>query len=390
MSNEMDKYVENWLTGLSERTKTNYLTEIEKWQTFIGMTPTEQINKRLQDLTSQDLTERTYFEGKFRAYKEFLEKEGKLSALSIKTMLRTVASFFSRNGLTLNLKRGDWQSTLETKVIHKFKLSKEDVKAMYQHANLRDRALLLVLSQSGFSEIDVSELKIEDIQNLYSMPQTEHYFIEKPREKTNTIQATCISYEALHDIRAMLAERGNPQEGFIFISGTYGQGSQMTTRTINEAMKNLAERTFDTEKAKQFQTKALRSFYNSALLRANPTQEIKDVMMGHARLSARKHYSYDDVTIKENYQSAFEHLSINGIQSREDLAELKTAFNTTKTQLAQLITELSERNAKLEAKLESMGVDIHDIKKTIPDMQNDILEIQKKTNIKPKPIKEYT
>ena len=53
-------------------------------------------------------------------------------------------------------------------------------------------------------------------------------------------------------------------------------------------MKYLAEKTFGTEKAKDFKTKSLRSFYNSALLRADIKSEIKDLMMGHARLGARR------------------------------------------------------------------------------------------------------
>ena len=178
------------------------------------MTPTEQIKKRMHDLTTQDLTQRQFFEDKFREYKEYLEKKGDLKPSSVKTQLRTVASFFSRNGLPLYLKRGDWESTQQQPVIQRLKLAKEDIKAMYSHGNLRDRALLLVLAQSGFSEIDVACLRIEELKGLYEQPETEHYFIEKPREKTNEIQATCLSYEAIHDIKAMLQERGNPEKRF--------------------------------------------------------------------------------------------------------------------------------------------------------------------------------
>ena len=349
---EKDTYVQRWLTGLSARTKKNYLREFPLWCSFIKMSPTEQIEKRLQDLTSQDLTQRTFFEQKFREFKETLEKQGKLSALSVKTMLRTVASFFGRNSLTLDLKRGDWQSTLETKVVHRFKLNLDDIKAMYAHANLRDKCLLLVLSQSGFSEVDVSELKIEDIKGLYEMPQTEHYFIEKPREKTGEMQATCLSYEFLHDLRAMLAEGGNPTEGYIFTSQTKNtHGNPLDTRRINEAIKSLAVQTFGKEKGTQFKTKALRSFYNSALLRSGIKQEIKDLMMGHARMGARGHYDYDAYTIKEAYAKAFEHLSINGIQSREDLAELRNradAQSRELTAMRSILLSLISRE-KLEA-----------------------------------------
>ena len=115
-------------------------------------------------------------------------------------------------GYLFFLKRGDWESTQQQPVIQRMKLTKDDVKAMYAHGNLRDRALLLVLAQSGFSEVDVSCFRIEELKGLYENPETEHYFIEKPREKTNEVQATCFSYEAVHDLKAMLQERGNPKQ----------------------------------------------------------------------------------------------------------------------------------------------------------------------------------
>ena len=86
-------------------------------------------------------------------------------------------------------------------------------------------------------------------------------------------------------------------------------------------------------------------------------------------------------TIKETYAKAFEYLSINGIQSREDLAELRNAFNTTKIQLAELITELKDRNDKLEAKLTELGVDVNTIKETTTNLTDRISYIEKKTKI---------
>ena len=326
---ERDEFFKKWLVGLSERTKENYSKEIHGWITFVDMTPTQQVKKRMHDLTTQDITQRQFFEDKFREYKEYLEKRGNLKSSSVKTQLRTVASFFSRNGLPLYLKRGDWESTQQQQVIQRRKIGKEEVKAMYSHGNLRDRALLLVLAQSGFSEVDVSNLKIEELRGIYEQPETEHYFIEKPREKTNQIQATCLSYEAMHDIRAMLQERGNPLSGFLFVSQTKGKGEQLEVRSINEAMKALAEKAFGTDKAKEFKTKSLRSFYNSALLRAGiQPQEFKDLMFGHARQSARKYYDYDETTVREAYQRVFEYLSINGMQTRMDIKKVMAALKT--------------------------------------------------------------
>ena len=381
-----DKYVKKWLTGLSQRTKENYTANFASWLAFIKMTPTEQIDKRLKDTSSTNMMERAFFEDKFVQYREHLEQRGNLKAAAIKSMLIPVASFFSRNNLPLKLKRGDWESNQVQEVkTARSKLTKEDIKSMYSHGNTRDRALLLVLAQSGFSEVDVSNfnLKGKDLKGLMEQPETEHFFIEKNREKTHETQATCFSYEALHDIKAMLQERIELSKdmrnrtdltakqkaaidkvdpttgGYLFISTTKNLGDQLDTRGIADAMKALAVKAFgrDSEKAKEFKAKMLRSFYNSALLRANiQPQELKDLMMGHQRRGARKKYSYDEVTIKEAYQRAFEHLSINGLQTRTDIAKLKEDMIKQK---ADFYDQLNAQKADFELRFQKMTAFMH-------------------------------
>ena len=349
---EKDEFFKKWLVGLSERTKENYTNKIGEWIVFVGMSPTEQIKKRMHDLTTQNIAERTFFEDQFGAYKEYLEARGNLKSLAVKTALIPVASFFSRNGLPLNLKRGDWETTLKHEVVRKSKTTKEDVKSMYSHGNTRDRPLLLVLAQSGFSEVDVSSFRIEHLKGLHSAPETEHFVVEKPREKTGEMQATCFSYEALHDIRIMLQERGNPSEGYLFVSTTKGKDDKLEVRSINAAMKKLANNALGKDKAKDFKTKSLRSFYNSALLRAGiQPQELKDLLMGHQRRGARKKYDYDEITVKEAYQRAFEYLSINGLQTRTDIANLKEEFTKTKSQFMDMLTEERQKSEEERQKM---------------------------------------
>ena len=286
-----DKYVQRWLAGLAPKSQNNYKKQFGDVLDFLKMTPTEIIEKRVKDLTSQDLSERQFFEIKFREYKAQLE-ETKPTHNTVLAYLKCYASFFSRNGVKLNLIRGDWQSTMPQRVIRRYTPTQDEIKRLYAHADVRDKALLLMLAQSGFSEIDVASFSIEDFRNIYELLDTEHYFIEKPREKTNIIQATCISSEAVHDLKEYLIERGSPKEGPLFTIETFGKGNRMKVQSVNAAMKELFTKTFGEERAKEFKTKSLRSFYNSALLRANvQPQELKDAMMGHERASARKHYA---------------------------------------------------------------------------------------------------
>jgi uncharacterized coiled-coil protein SlyX len=175
-------------------------------------------------------------------------------------------------------------------------------------------------------------------------------FIEKKREKTNQIQATCISAEAIHDIKAMLRERGNPKEGALFVTP---KGKRLNVRFINQAMKKLAKKAYPN---KDFKTKSLRSAYNSALLRANiQPQELKDILMGHKRLGARGHYAYDEITIREAYQKTFKYSSINhGAQARKDLERIENSLiglSTTITRQQQKITELTDYIAEIDGAL---------------------------------------
>jgi hypothetical protein len=376
---EQDQYFQKWLIGLSPRTKVNYSTEFPNWLSFIDMSPTDQIKKRMHDLNSEDILQRTYFEQKFREYKEYLESIRNPDPLKHETVrgkLRTVASFFARNGLPLFLKRGDWESTQQQPIIQRMKISKDDIKAMYAHGNLRDRALLLVLAQSGFSEVDVSCFRIEELKGLYENPDTEHYFIEKPREKTNEIQATCLSYEAVHDLKAMLQERDNPQEGFLFVSQTKGKGEQLEVRSINEAMKALAQKSLPKEKAKEFKTKALRSFYNSALLHAGVSpQEVKDLMFGHGRRGARGHYDYDDVTIKEAYSGVFEHLAVNGLQVRADLKKVMDTIKGLTETNAIFQRQLDAQEKELKSQLQTKDGQYQEIKQELSELQNEFRPI---------------
>ncbi|MDH5266150.1 MAG: site-specific integrase [Candidatus Bathyarchaeota archaeon] len=218
-----------------------------------------------------------------------------------------------------------------------------EVRVMYSQANARDRGLLLVLYQSGFSEIDAASLNIEDLNDIYC--HEGHLFIQKRREKTNIIQATCISTEAIHDIRAMLRERDNPEKGALFVSQ---KGQRLSVRFINGAMKRLAKTAYPDKK---FKTKSLRSAYNSALLRANiQPQELKDLLMGHKRAGARSHYAYDKITILEAYEKAFQYLSINsGTQARKDIERIENSLITLTQTIAKQQTRINELQTKLES-----------------------------------------
>lgn len=342
-----DPYVIEWLNKVSERTQKNYKERYPKWLNFIQMSPTEQFQKRIKDLQSTNPKERGFFEDKVIEFKNLLITQN-LRASSVTCTFTPVLSFFSAHRVKLNFKRGELkvEERAEDKVVKEWIPDNQQVKQIYQHGDVRDRALLLCLYQSGFSETDVSALNIEDLPEIQKCEG--HYPITMHREKTGVLQRTCISEECVHDIKAMLEERSNPAKGALFLSQ---KGERLTTRFINDAIKCMVEKTYGAEQTEKFKTKSLRDAYNDALLRANLTQEIKDTLFGHKRGGAKEKYAISQATIIDAYNKAFQYLTVNhGTQARKDIEVMRSEV----TKLSQIIVKQQEENITQKAELKSL------------------------------------
>jgi site-specific recombinase XerD len=372
MANESwkeDPYVVEWLGKVAQRTAKNYSERFPKWLAFIDMTPTEQFKKRIKDLQSTNPKERGFFEDKVVDFKNALVTQG-LMPNSVMSYIIPVLSFFSAHRVKLNFKRGELkvESRAEDKVVKEWIPDNQQMKQIYQHGDARDRALLLCLYQSGFSETDVSALNIEDLPNI---TETEgHYPITMHREKTDVLQRTCISEECVHDIKAMLEERGCPTEGALFISQ---KGQRLTTRFINDAVKVMVEKTYGKEDAEKFKTKSLRDAYNDALLRANLTQEIKDTLFGHKRSGAKEKYAISQQTIIDAYNKAFQFLTVNhGTQARKDIEVMRGEM----IKMSQLVVKMSEETVKLREENKQLKEQVTELKSGQTGITNEMKSIR--------------
>ena len=205
-----DKYVKNWFELLgNERTIKNYSNDFPKFLAFIqetttSKTPTEIIDSRLQQLITNDLIKRHFWEQQVIKYKNNLEEKN-LRMATVHGQLRTIMSFFSKNGVKLLFSRGELRinPSEKDKVDNEWIPSNEEVRLLYRLAeSARDRAVLLTLYQSGFSEVDTASMKIETFpfyneKGDWAIPSTEDLYRKQRREKTNQWQYTMISKEAL-------------------------------------------------------------------------------------------------------------------------------------------------------------------------------------------------
>ena len=341
---QSDPYAQKWLGKLTGRTKENCIHEFPKFLEWVQKSPTELIKMKVQDMQTKDPTQKGRVEDKVIQFKQFLETQG-YKRSTIRTNLNRVMSFFSHNRVKLSFARGDLKVHIaeSEKVVQEWILDNIEIRALYSIAGIRDKVCLLLLYHSGLSPTDVAQLKIEQLKGIHKTE--DHYYIEVHRQKTGIPQKTCLSSELLHDIKLMLRERGNPEKGPLLLTH---KNEPMTTRSIRDAMKNLCEKVYP-ERLSDFECKNFRDSYNDSLLRSEIKQEIKDVLMGHKRQSARGHYHVSPTTIKLAYEKVFKHLSINhGTQSRQDLARMED----TVTGLSQIITKQQREIAELKRTFE--------------------------------------
>jgi len=346
MSNDWQKdpYVQKWLNKLGDRTRENAIQDFPKFLEWCKKSPTQLIKMKVKDIQTRDPTQKGKTEDLVIEFKRFLEAQNYRRS-TIKTILNRVQSFFSHNRVKLSFARGDLsvEPNESEKVTQEWILDNVEIRALYDVANIRDRALLLTLYQSGFSPIDVSSLNVEHLNNVYK--HEGHLYIDKLREKTNIHQKTCLSSECVHDIKAMLKARGSSKKGALFESE---KGQRLTVRFMNDAMKSLCEKTYS-ERIKEFKTKNLRDSYNDALLQANLTQETKDTLFGHQRQSARKSYHISKTTVMQAYEKAFKYLSINhGTQTKKDLEIIEQSL----IGLSQTITKQQQEIENLKRTFE--------------------------------------
>jgi site-specific recombinase XerD len=358
-----DKYIKEWLQKIhSERTKQNYKREFPLYLEFVQQntkykTPSQIIESRIEHLTSRDLRVKRFWEDIGIQYMHSLEGKG-YRKNTIVTYLRTMLSFFSQNHVKLTYARKELIGAVEPspkdKVIKEWIPSNEDVRLLYRVAqNSRDRAILLMMYQSGLSPVDVclniEQLDFYDKDGNWKIPLNEDYYLMKLREKTNVLQQTCISREALEEIRITLQQRGFPKKGSLFVTV---HNKPITPRDINDILKGIVERAYGKERVKKWKTKNLRDSYMNGLVMAKIQQDVKDAMCGHQRSGAKKEYDFTEQTIKSLYSEAFRFLTINGFGSTSrKVEELENKMRQDKETLVNLITEQQNRIEQLETKL---------------------------------------
>jgi site-specific recombinase XerD len=349
------------------------------------MTPAEQLEKRREDLKSDDPKTQRFFEEKLKEWGREIMKKGIRSKTGHQYLI-AVRSFFSHHYLDMKFRRGELklEELPRVKASHrpKWVISNVELRAIFSVCNPRDRPLLLILASTGMSPTDVSQLRIEGLR-LYEAPDqissTSVYGV-KPREKTGVPQHFVLGEEVLSCLEPLLSEREYPGEGFLLVTR---KGNQYSQRTINRRMKTLAERALG-EKAERFETKNLRDYFRNGLLLAEVNPEVQDAMLGWQRSGASQHYRISEAVILQAYDKARAHWSVDSArETAERVAKIESQVGNIILKYEQELEDLKKKydaeaeqirrqNAALEAKVEAHRKELEGHAGFIEDLRGEL------------------
>jgi integrase len=162
----MDKFnvKENWLNTVayshsgSKQTRAAYETQFQKFLDFVEKTP-EQIVKEYERSSDRKF-KRTYAQYLMALIGELQKRD--YSPSSISGMANTVRSFFKYNDLPL----GFIPSASHLIQFHNRDIEKNEVLEVLRLCNLRDRAFLCMLAQSGLRPGTIAKLRVKDVEKI--------------------------------------------------------------------------------------------------------------------------------------------------------------------------------------------------------------------------------
>ncbi len=218
-----DPIIKEWLNKIhTERTVKNYKHEFPYFLEYVRAntpykTPTEIAESRIKQRKSDNNAEKRFWEDTVINYMHYLEDK-EFRASSIASYLTAPLSFFSHGTHEkLVYARNELIGGIRPKGKGKGRaLSKEwipdktDMKTTYQISeSKRDRAITLLLYQSGISEVDVTIAMIEDFDFFdasgnWIVDTNQHLYWSNERSKSREIFQTMISSECLEEIRLYL------------------------------------------------------------------------------------------------------------------------------------------------------------------------------------------
>lgn len=383
---ERSEAVQYWMDSLKGRdtvgsTKYQWKLRLRKFCEWLGKTPDELIEKRKEELKSEDDRVKHHTELIIKKYMRVLEEKG-LSPNTRRSYFTAIRSFYQRNYAELKFFRRDGPRTV-TITEGTTAATREDIKRMIEVSKPRTKAIILFLKDTGLSISDTSKLKLknlglEDINDIFRVKAP--LVIETNRKKTGAPTVTFLGQEGLDALRTNLRirMRGSPELKIRRYGRDEIKGGippeELTPesplfRSYGKFLRTLREPRIDTLKPNSisvlirkaaiqagiwkegFAAHTLRRYFQTSLESAGINRNWIKTMMGHKLEGVEGSYSQPQIEqLKEAYIRAYPKLAIS------EAVEQRNRVENLEAQVTKLTSNGKRRDESLKGMLQLMDM----------------------------------
>ncbi len=374
-----NKVINDWLRAkkAAKNTRKSYLTAMQLYTEFTGMTPDELIDEaEAEQIGAASIPMRKRkINDKILDFRDHLESQN-LAPMTIANRMKVVSSFYKYYYIQMPITPKSEKAILpleENALIP----TKEEIRQALTIADPLERALILVGCSSGLAVADICNLKLSDFRNGYD-PETQITTLKLRRVKTNFDFITFLTPEASKavndyiEFRNRIVKRPNritkPIEkqktvndsGYLFICRhipeEYLKTHEESLRQLDEATvismyQHLAEDArINTEFGSwnTFRSHNLRKWFNNQLKKAGCDLESKEFMMAHRTRESRGFYNaqkQDPEGLREKYKKIIPFLTIEkplDVSESPEYLRIKQENQILQAETARHVVERSE------------------------------------------------
>ena len=390
--------LKRWLDSITRKgTRANYRSAFRRYTLFVGKTPSALIDEALEDAKKDTRYKQDIVLKRLVNFYNYLKTEypmksrgrgphkilGKGVSDKLASMyVNSIRSFYATFGVTVRMK-GRHKLPKPRVKNKRMIVAADQVKTLVQNTrNLRDRAMILTLFQSGMDVSTLCNLTFGDVAEGLTKEENP-LKLELYRPKTGTEYYSFLGKDAVESLKNYIADM--KARGVTFHNGTSlflkERGKeQLTTNLVQNMMRDVSVRAGFVNKQNNGNSfnplgpHSLRESFGSIMLNSGVPDTVVDFWLGHEigeMAEAYKTMQFESV--KRMYAEREKLLSISApkIDVEELKEKLKGEIEQQNRQLQTLVNSLLTENMDLKNRMGMAERKLEGIAKMLRELRSE-------------------
>ncbi|MBN2602998.1 MAG: site-specific integrase [Candidatus Thermoplasmatota archaeon] len=310
------------------------------------------------------------------ALRQYLIKSQDKTPKTCSLTIKVINQFLKRNGINIDIYhlKDITRNIKDRRPATSFRtFTSKQLKEILQHANLKDKALIMLLATSGIRINEALQIKVKDIDFKFNPTLIN---IKASVTKSGYPRTTFITSETTEVIKQWIQFRkqyikeankknyskknkDNKEDKGRLFPYSYGTAISIWLKLLKKAKFDKRD---DTTNFHQYKLHGLRAYFRTQIS-TEISQDIIDTLMGHETELTRAYRNITEETLGEQYKKAEHKLTI--FESLKDFSELQEEIEIIK-----------KENLEIKMKYNQLATDLYERIHQFPDTDMDYYELK--------------